>query len=147
MMCLSLIDWLATGPRIVEWNLMMCRTITWLIGVVQQNSRYQVLAMTIDKYVAIKWPHKAATYSTARKTKNIITGLLIFALIYNIPHIFLPNVVGGKCLRLGNFLSSSIFIKAYTWTTFVLNGLIPLSMLIYMNFVIVQTCWKQSADI
>ena len=142
MMCLALIDWLATGPRIVEWNLMMCKTITWLIGVAQQNSRYQVLAMIIDKYIAIKWPHKAATYSTPRKTNFIITGLLIFALIYDIPHIFLPNVVDGKCLGLGHFLSSNIFIKIYTWSTFDLNGVIPLFMLIYMNFVIVQTVRK-----
>ena len=142
LLCLASIGWLVTGPRIIEWNLMMCKTVSWLTAVARQNSRYQVLAMTIDKYVAIKWPHRAFSYSSPKRTRTIITGLLIFALIYNIPHIFLPNVVGGKCLGLGHFLANSIFIKIYTWTTFVLNGFIPLSMLIYMNFVIVQTVRK-----
>ena len=139
LLCLASIGWLVSGPRLIEWNLMMCKTVSWLTAVARQNSRYQVLAMTIDKYVAIKWPHRALSYSTPKRTRIIITGLLIFVLIYNIPHIFLPNVVGGKCLGLGHFLENSIFIKIYTWSTFVLNGLIPLSMLIYMNCVIVKT--------
>ena len=91
----------------------MCKTVTWLTAVAQQNSRYQVLVMTIDKYVAIKWPHRAVLYSTTGKTKSIITGMLIFAVIYNIPHIFFPRVVNGKCLGLGNFLANSILVKIY----------------------------------
>ena len=81
-------------------------------------------------------------YSTSRKTKIILTGLLIFALIYNIPRIVLPKVVDGKCLNLGYFIANSIFVKIYTWTTFVFNGVIPLCMVIYMNCVIVQTVKK-----
>ena len=142
LLCLASISWLVTGPKIIEWNLVMCKTVTWLIAVALQNSRYQVLAMTIDKYVAIRWPHRAATYSTPKKVKFILIGLFIFVLIYNVPRIFFPRVVNGKCLNQGNFIVNSIFLEIYTWSTFVLNGLIPLSMLIYMNFVIVQTVRK-----
>ena len=74
LLFLASIGWLVTGPRIIEWFLMMCRTVSSLTAVALQNSRYQVLVMTIDKYVAIKWPHRALSYNTQRKVKFILTG-------------------------------------------------------------------------
>ena len=139
LLCLASVGWLISGPRLIEWNLMMCKTVSWLTAVAWQNSRYQVLTMTIDKYVAIKWPHRAVSYSTPKRTKIILTGILICALIYNLPHIFLPYLASGKCLGLSHFLATSIFVKIFSSSAFVLNGFIPLSMLIYMNFVIAQT--------
>ena len=47
--------------------------------------------MTVDKYIAIKWPHRAATYSTPNRTKMITSGVFIFTLSYNIP-LFLLGV-------------------------------------------------------
>ena len=35
-----------------------------------QSSTYQVLAMTVDKYVAIKWPHKAFLHYSLRPQKS-----------------------------------------------------------------------------
>ena len=135
MMLLALHNWLL---RMVgyEWPLVQCKIINWLTASVLQNSRYQVLAMTIDKYVAIKWPHKAATYSTPRKVKFILIGIFIFTLFYNVFHIFLSSMVKGKCRA--NAVGGTI-VKVFTWVNFLNNGIIPILMLIYMNYVIVQT--------
>ena len=119
-----------------EWYLVQCKTINWLTASILQNSRYQVLAMTIDKYVAIKWPHRAATYNTPRKVKFILIGIFIFTLFYNVFHIFLSSMVKGKCRA--NAVGGTI-VKVFTWVNLLNNGIIPISMLIYMNYVIVQT--------
>ena len=135
MMLLALHNW---SLRMVgfEWPLVQCKLINWLTASVLQNSRYQILAMTVDKYIAVKWPHRAATYSTPRKVQFILIGIFIFTLIYNVFHIFLSSMVKGKCRA--NAVGGTI-LKVFTWVNFLNNGIIPISMLIYMNYFIVQT--------
>ena len=135
MMLFALHNW---SLRMVgfEWHLLQCKTINWLTASILQNSRYQVLAMTIDRYVAIKWPPRAAAYSTPRKVKFILISIFIFTLIYNVFHIFLSSMVKGNCRA--NAVGGTI-VKVLTWVNLLNNGIIPISMLIYMNYVIVQT--------
>ena len=101
-----------------------------------QNCTFQILAMTVDKYIAIKWPHRAATYSTPRRAKTIVVTLYICVFIYNIPHFFLSSIVGNQCLSYG---ISSLISRVYSWFSFVLNAIIPFTLLIHMNYVIVKT--------
>ena len=91
--------------------------------------------MTIDKYIAIKWPHKAAIYSTARRAKMTVGSVYISVFIYNIPHFFLSIVIGRQCL---NFGIRGVITSIYSWFSFVLNAIIPFTMLIHMNYVIVK---------
>ena len=107
-----------------------------------QSSTYQVLAMTLDKYVAIKWPHRASTYSTSKRVNIFIISLFVFALIYNSIAFFITGLNRGDCsLVLLNETTAKVH-NVYTWITFVIDGIIPLSLLIYMNSVIVQTVRK-----
>ena len=75
MMCLALHYWLVTVVKIHELGLWECKTISYLTNSSLQSSTYQVLAMTIDKYIAIKWPHKAAVYSTSKRVRAIPFGV------------------------------------------------------------------------
>ena len=92
--------------------------------------------MTSDKYIAIKWPHRAAAYSTPRRARFIAVSLSVCALIYNTPHLFLSKVVGGQCFT---YAIDSLITRVYSWLSFVLNAVIPFTMLIHMNYVIVKT--------
>ena len=83
--------------------------------------------MTVDKYIAIKWPHRAATYSTPRKTKIIVSGIFLSVTIFNIPHLFISNVVGGECV---GYATGGKITNIYSWFCFVINAMIPFSMLI-----------------
>ena len=141
MMCLALHNWLGSAKLIFEWHVVQCKTVTFLTALVKQNSRYQILAMTVDKYIAIKWPHRAAIYSTPKKAKLTLLGVLIFSLIYNTRHIFMSSLVGGKCR---GYVHGGLIAEVLTWITFIVNGIIPISMLIYMNFVIIQTVKNSS---
>ena len=136
LMCMTLRNWLALAIKIFQVDVVHCKIISFLNAFAMQNSRYQILAMTIDKYVAIKWPHRAATYSTARRAKFITTGVFICTLIYNARHIFMTNLVKGTCRP---YVVGGIISIVLTWISLFVNGIIPLSMLIYMNYIIVQT--------
>ena len=113
-----------------------CKFVAFAALFALQNSTFLILAMTLDKYIAIKWPHKAATYSTPRRARIIAVSVYVCVFIYNIPHFFLSNIIGVQCLAYG---ISSVFSRVYSWLSFVLNAIIPFTMLIHMNYVIVKT--------
>ena len=128
-------DYLVVVVQIHKWYELECKFLAFVALFALQNSTFLVVAMTIDKYIAIKWPHKAATYSTPRRAKMITIGVYVCTFVYNVPQFFLSSVIGGQCINCG---ISSVFSKVYSWFSFVLNAVIPFTMLIYMNFVIIK---------
>ena len=122
--------------QIHKWSLIECDFVAFVSLFTLQNCTYLILAMTVDKYIAIKWPHRAATYSTPRRASMIALGLYVCVIIYNVPYFFLSSVIGGQCMVFG---ISNLFSRVYSWLSFVLNAIIPFTFLIHMNYVIVKT--------
>ena len=85
MMCPAQQDWLVGTVFVREWYLLECVIHKYLHSYCLQCGTYQVLAMTIRKYVAIKWPHRAATYSSPIRAKAIVVTIVIFAAIFMSP--------------------------------------------------------------
>ena len=133
---LALHDWLVGAVNIHKWYLWECIISTYLHHFCLQCATYQVLAMTFDKFVAIKWPHKSAIYSTPTRAKVIILTIFISTGLYSLPHFFITAVVAGACY---GYSVKSILTKIYSWFTIVFNAFIPFTLLIHMNYVIVKT--------
>ena len=93
MMASSLNNFLVIVMEIHKWHLWECKLAAFCALFALQNSSFQVLAMTVDKYIAIKWPHKAATYSTPKRAKMVAVGLSVCGFIYNSPHFFLAHLM------------------------------------------------------
>ena len=136
MMLMCFHDYLVSVRQVHKWNPIECHVTAVAFLFALQNCTYLILAMTMDKYIAIKWPHKAATYSTARRAKIVTMSLYICVFIYNAPHYFLSSVIDGQCY---NFGISNVFSRVYSWASFVLNAIIPFAMLIHMNYIILTT--------
>ena len=66
----------------------------------------------------------------------IAVAVYICVFIYNVPHFFLSSLIGKQCLA---YAISSVFSRVYAWLSFVLNAIIPFTLLIHMNYVIVKT--------
>ena len=139
MMFSSFHCWLVSGINLYKWYLWECKLTAFVHFFGLQNGTFQVLSMTLDKYIAIKWPHRAASYSTPIRARFIALGVFVFTLTYNIPHYFAASLLGGQCL--GSIVGGTI-TRVYSWISFVVNVMIPFSMLIYMNSVIVKTVRK-----
>ena len=95
LMLLCLHYYLVSAVQIHSWYSFECKLHAFAALFALQNGTFQVVAMTLDKYIAIKWPHKAAIYSTARRAKIITGSVSICVCIYSIPHFFfqLPFVI------------------------------------------------------
>ena len=135
MMLLVAHYWLLNALKIYQMFDVECRIVAYLILLALQNSTFQVIAMTFDKYIAIKWPHKAATLSTPRRAKITTITVWFCVFIYNIPHLFLSKNIGDVCV---GYAITGVITKVYSWVTFSVNGLLAFAMLIYMNYVIIS---------
>ena len=136
MMCICFHDYLVSVVQIHRCNPIQCKFVAYFCLFALQNCTFHVIAMTLDKYIAIKWPHRAATYSTPRRAKMIAVGLYVFVFIYNFPHFFLSGVIGCQCI---GYAVPGLITKVYSWFSFVLNAVIPFVLLIHMNFIVMKT--------
>ena len=136
MMLCAAESWLATELKAYIRHPIQCKIISFLGLAVLQNSTFQILLMTLDKYIAIKWPHRAATYSTPKRAKATVVVVFICVAIYNVPHFFASKLIGVQCI---GFRAEGVITKVYSWFSFVLNAIIPFGLLIYMNLAIVKT--------
>ena len=112
-----------------------CKIAVFCVLFGLQNRTFQVIIRTFDKYVAIKGPHKAATYSIPRRAKITIIGVCICVFIYNIPHLFLSRMGGKVCI---GYSTGGIITKVYSWMTFCINAVMAFTVLVYMNYVIIM---------
>ena len=101
MMCMTCHEYLVSVVQIHKWNPTECQFNGLVLLFALQNGTLQVLAMTVDKYIAIKWPHKASIYSSPRRAEMIAVDLYAFTFIYNIPNFFLTREIGGQCVAYG----------------------------------------------
>ena len=139
IMMLVCLHYLVSAVQTHNWYSFECKMISFVTLFALQNGTFLVVAMTIDKYIAIKWPHKVDTYSTARRAKMITVSVSIGVCIYNIPYFFISIVTGGQCI--GDAVGG-VITKVYMWFTFIFNAIIPFTVLIHMNFVIVNAVRK-----
>ena len=77
MMCFALYNWLFSVLKLHKGILWDCRVAAFLVNFCLQCATYQVLAMTVDKYIAIKWPHRAVIHSTPRKARTISCAVIV----------------------------------------------------------------------
>ena len=135
MMCLAFHHWLLSAIRMQNWNPLECHIIAFLTAVTLINATFQVLAMTVDKYIAVKWPHKATVYNTPKRA--LITSIIIYFCVvsYNIPNLFISTLIGNECI---GYAKGGVITKVYSLFAFSTSGVLALILLVYLNCVIVQ---------
>ena len=84
MMFLGLNNWLVSAMKVHEFKPLECTFSSYAVLLCLQNSTFLVLAMTSDKYIAIKWPHRAAIYSTSRRATVTVIGVFCRAIMQGI---------------------------------------------------------------
>ena len=124
-----------------------------------------ILCMTFERFYGIIRPHKAASFNTLWRAKRRIGCIITVSIFYNVPHFFISSVKGGQCVPYGkalqeiNFFISSvkggqcvpygkalqeIYGQIYNWLSYVLSFVLPFTLLLIMNVVIIHTLRKRS---
>ena len=107
------------------------------------SSVFLVVGMTFERFYSIIRPHKAASFNTVKRAKITISCMIIFSILYSIPHFFTTTVFGRNCLTYSN-PSLAVFGKYYFWLSVTIIFAIPFVLLLSMNSVIIHALHKRS---
>ena len=99
---------------------------------------FLILAMTFDHFYGIIKPHKASSFNTVKKAKITCICVILFGIIYNIPHIFITRDIGYGCVPYGKAIEFT-YGQLYYWLSFVVNYSFPFVALLVMNSFIIHT--------
>jgi hypothetical protein len=114
------------------------------------------LAMSVDRFIAIHFPFKSLKFCTISKAKKAIASIFVLSLVYSIPRFFEYKFVKEKYVlnnetyefvhiditRLG---MSRYYKKiVYAWMYVLLQSVVPLAMLTFINMALVYSLKESS---
>ena len=100
------------------------------------------MAMTFERFYSIIRPHKAASFNTVKRAQKIIICIVIFSLIFNLPHLFITSYQGRGCINYAKIHLTRV--KLYFFFAFSLHFALPFISLLGMNSVIIHVLRKRS---
>lgn len=101
-------------------------------------STYIIVCMTFDRFYGIIRPHKAVYMNTVSRARTTIICIVIFSIVFNLPHYFLSSTDGKICFGLGAYFHRW-FGKLYYLLNLVVNFAVPFLLLLIMNSFIINT--------
>ena len=129
-----------------QWNIMwsfhpiITGTAPVIITVLETAmlcSTFLLVAMTFDRFYSIIKPHKAASFNTIRRTKIIISLVIVSSIVFNIPHLFTSDHQGWQCLPYGK-ANRNVYGQMFYWVSCIVEFVIPFVSLLTMNSVIIH---------
>ena len=118
------IFWFCTLNTLALWMTILCGTMF-------------ILNMTFDRFYSIIRPHKAASFNTVKRAKITIVCIVIFSVLFNIPHLFVTLNDGRQCVPFAKGLDK-LPGQSYYWLSFIINFALPFVLLLIMNSVIIH---------
>ena len=98
-----------------------------------------IVNMTFGRFYSIIRPHKAASFNTVKRAKITIVVIILFSVLYNIPHLFTSSNEEWICLPYGK---RSVMAKSYGlfyyWLSLTIQFILPFISLLIMNSVIIH---------
>ena len=96
-----------------------------------------ILSMTFDRFYSIIRPHKAASFNTVKRAKITVICIVIFSIIFNIPHWFISGNANWECLPYGG-ATGKLYGEIHYWLSFLVDFALPFVLLLGMNSVIIH---------
>ena len=121
-------------PPTQEWY---CTVTTAVVRMSSLSSTYLIIFMTFERFYSIIRPHKAASFNTVKRAKITISCIIIFCVIYNIPHLYVTSTDGARCGPFGKAMKTTVG-KFYYFISLFTNIGLPFILLLVMNSIIIR---------
>ena len=120
-----------------------CAIGTYVLFAASLCSAWFIQSMTFDRFYSIIKPHRAASFNTMKRAKITIISIVVFSILFNVPHLFMTINGGRQCIRMviGMDKWSGQF---YYWFSFIVSFSFPFDSLLTMNSFIIHTIGNSS---
>ncbi len=136
------------GVDIFTLHNLACKTGTFLRCSSGDFAIWLVLTVTVDRFIAVKYPFKAKTLCTLAKAKVVCVILLCLSCIFN-SYIFVTRglvYVNELSVSTCKVMSTYFFFERYIrpWYNIIGLMIIPGGSMIILNTIIIVTLWKHN---
>lgn len=121
----------------------VCQVINYVTGVCSFLSVWLVLAFTVERFVAVRYPLLRQSVCTVARAKLAITVLVVVSLVVYSPQMFastITNINGNDSCNVHPEWRQTVNVFNYVDT--VLTLLIPVVVITILNVCISRTVWK-----
>ena len=101
---------------------------------------YIILAMTLDRLIAVKWPLKSLTWCTLKRARISTISIVMFCFLVKLPYGWLTKPV-PSCVSFQ--VERTNMVQAYYWINSTVSCYIPFTILFILNLLIIQTMRKR----
>ena len=94
-----------------------------------------IVAMTFDKFFAIRFPHKSASFNTPRRARIVLIIIVVFSIIFNLPQFYVTMLIDGVCMP---YARDDIWNQIFMFFSFIFNAVGIFGALLVMNGFIIS---------
>ncbi|XP_011862235.1 PREDICTED: thyrotropin-releasing hormone receptor-like [Vollenhovia emeryi] len=118
-----------------------CQFFIYLGYICSFLSVWLVVAFTVERYVAVKWPLRRQVWCTVARAKMTVTGLTVLASLLTSPVlVFSTNT--GNSTGCGLDMNWKSWAKAYNTLDVVMTFAMPLTMIVIFNTLIARNIYR-----
>ena len=140
LLTLNFHRWLIENTALSIYTDVGCKIMIYDFHVFGSFGAFQIVLMTLDKLIAIKFPHKSAVLCTARRAKIFSVINFLAVAVFYLPNLDFSKSVGkGECAR---YVKEGWYVTAYSYLSIILIPVAPITMLFAMNIIIIRAVWK-----
>ncbi|XP_076467640.1 putative G-protein coupled receptor 139 [Babylonia areolata] len=140
----TLRDWLFNAFN-VQLSPTVCKIGLWLTYVMGTVSAWLLVCVTVQRMVAVKWPHKVRIVCSLRRTWMIITAVVFSACATQFPLVLHAGIVySSYCDRAQ--LRTSFISVVRGWLDISISSIIPSLCLVVCDVILSFTLIKASAS-
>ena len=140
LLTLNLDRWLIENTAFSIYTDVGCKIMIYDFHVFGSFGAFEIVLMTLDKLIAIKFPHRSAALCTAKRAKILSAINFLAIAIFHLPNLDFSKSVGkGECAR---YVKEGWYVIAYSYLSIILIPVVPITMLFVMNIIIIKAVWR-----
>ena len=125
--------------QIFQWE---CRTMSWMFHFASMASMIFIIAMTVDRFLAIRFPFKARTLCSTRRARIAILVISVSVTLYTLPYMFTSKLFPAVRTCVAIYTTDPLS-RAYNWMNIFLGSIVPFVGLLTMSGFIIRTVRKR----
>ncbi|XP_041374224.1 growth hormone secretagogue receptor type 1-like [Gigantopelta aegis] len=103
-----------------------------------------LVAMTVERFIAVVFPLKAPSLISTKKASIVITGIGLFSFALNLHHVFTKGMItsadgSSSCWIVGDEPTKFFVGKIYPWIDSFIYSILPMTSLFVLNIVMIVT--------
>ena len=132
--------WLVQNTPFSVRGDLFCKILIYLVHIFGGFGAFEIVLMTLDKFIAIKMPHKSGMLCTAKRAVLFSVINFVAITVFYLPNIDFSKQVGpDRCAR---YVKQGWYVTVYTYLSLIVSPILPVTMLFFMNITIINAVWK-----